>query len=275
MTRPIMLVTGATDGIGRQTALNLARQGARVLVHGRSPGRAETTVEELKSASGNPDLEPVFGDFSSLAQVRSLAQEINSRVEHLDVLVHNAGVYMKTRVLTTDGFETTFQVNHLAPFLLTELLKDKLLKAPSARIVVVSSVAHQGAYLDFQNLQGEKDFDGYSAYALSKLANLLFTFELAERLRNTRVTVNALHPGLIGTKLLNIGFGMQGVSLEQGARTPTFLAISPDVEGVTGRYFADCRRTACSSYVEDLELRRHFWDASEGLVGLFAGSSMP
>lgn len=268
MTRPTYLVTGATDGIGRQTALNLARHGARVLVHGRNRGRAQATVAELRAAADLPELIPVTGDFSSLAQVRQLAREIRSGTGRLDAIVHNAGVYMKSRVLTEDGLETTFQVNHLAPFLLTHLLLDHL--APAARIVVVSSVAHQGGYVDFSNLQGEKLFDGYSAYALSKLANLLFTVELAERLHGTSLTVNALHPGVISTKLLRAGFNMEGVDVERGARTSTYLTTSPEVEGVTGRYFMDCKTTACSLYVGDSALRERFWDTSETLARLTA-----
>lgn len=268
MTRSTILVTGATDGIGRQTALNLARTGARVLVHGRNLARVESTVAELKATTGNADLEPVHADFASLAQVRTLAENIRDRADHLDVVVHNAGVYMKSRVLTADGLETTFQVNHLAPFLLTHLLLDRLEAAGAARLVVVSSVAHQGAYVDFQNLQGEKEFDGYGAYALSKLGNLLFAFELAEKLRGTRITVNALHPGVTGTKLLREGFGMDGADVVQGAITSTYLAISPEVAGITGRYFVDCKPTACSSYVADLGLRRRFWEHTALRAGI-------
>lgn len=264
MTRPTILVTGATDGIGKQTALNLVRHGARVLVHGRNLHRAESAVAELKALSGLSCLEPVAGDFSSLAQVRTLAEDIRSRADRLDVLVHNAGVYMKARVVTVDGLETTFQVNHLASFLLTHLLLDRLEAA--ARIVVVSSVAHQGGYIDFQNLQGERLFDAYSAYASSKLANLLFAMELAERLRGTGVTVNGLHPGAIGTKLLKTGFNMEGAGVERGALTPTYLATSPEVQGVTGRYFMDCKPTSFSLYVKDEKLRGRFWEVSEGLA---------
>jgi NAD(P)-dependent dehydrogenase (short-subunit alcohol dehydrogenase family) len=268
MIRSTFLVTGATDGIGRQTALNLVRHGARVLVHGRNQARVEATVADLKRVSGAAELEPVVGDFSSFAQVRSLAEAIRSKTDRLEVLIHNAGVYMKTRVLTADGLETTFQVNHLAPFLLTHLLMDLLEAASAARVVVVSSVAHQGGYVDFQNLQGEKAFDGYSAYALSKLANLLFAFELAERLRGTRITVNGLHPGVISTKLLKVGFNMEGSDVERGARTSTYLATSPEVEGVTGRYYMECKPTASSLYAADPILRRRFWEASEALVKL-------
>ncbi len=268
MTRPTFLVTGATDGIGKQTALNLVRQGARVLVHGRSRVRAESAVAELKALSGRADLEPVAGDFSSLAQVRALAEEVRSCTDRLEVLVHNAGVYMKSRVVTEDGLETTFQVNHLAPFLLSHLLLERLQAATEARIVVVSSVAHQGGYIDFQNLQGEKVFDGYGAYALSKLANLLFAVELAERLGGTGITVNGLHPGVIGTKLLKAGFHMDGAEVPHGALTSTYLATSPEVQGVTGRYFVDCKPTVCAHYVNDPLLRNRFWAHSENLAKL-------
>lgn len=268
MTRPTFLVTGATDGIGKQTALNLALRGARVLVHGRSRARAESAVAELKVLSGMADLEPVAGDFSSLAQVRSLGEEVRSCTGRLEVLVHNAGVYMKSRVVTEDGLETTFQVNHLAPFLLSHLLLDLMQAASEARIVVVSSVAHQGGYIDFQNLQGEKVFDGYGAYALSKLANLLFAVELAERLAGTRITVNALHPGVIGTKLLKTGFHMDGAEVPHGALTSTYLATSPEVQGVTGRYFVDCKPTACARYVQDSLLRHRLWTHCEELAKL-------
>jgi NAD(P)-dependent dehydrogenase (short-subunit alcohol dehydrogenase family) len=268
MTRPTFLVTGATDGIGRQTALNLVRQGARVLVHGRNRHRAERAVAELRFAGGMPDLEPVVGDFTSLAEVRALAEEIRSRTERLDVLIHNAGVYMKERVLTKDGLETTFQVNHLAPFLLTHLLLDRLEAAPAARVVVVNSVAHQGGYIGFQNLQGERSYDAYDAYASSKLANLLFSVELAERLRDARITVNALHPGTIGTKLLREGFNMDGADVEQGARTSTYLATSPEVEGITGGFYMDCQPTASSLFAADPVLRDRLWQVSEELVGL-------
>ena len=268
MTRPIYLVTGATDGIGRQTALNLARQGARVLVHGRHPARAEAAVRELGKLSGSPELVPVSGDFASFAEVRSLAAAVRASTDRLDGLVNNAGVYMKARVLTGDGLETTFQVNHLSPFLLTHLLLPCLQAAPAARVVVVSSMAHQGGHVDFQNLQGEAAFDAYAAYALSKLGNLLFAAELAERLRDTPVTVNSLHPGVVGTKLLRAGFNMAGLDAEHGARTSTYLALSPEVAGVTGRYYADCKPTACSLYISDPILRNRFWDVSEQLVGL-------
>ena len=270
MTRPTVLVTGATDGIGRQTALNLARLGARVLVHGRNRHRAEAAAEALRAAGGGA-VEPVAGDFASLAQVRSLAGAVLSLTDRLDFLVHNAGVYMKTRAMTEDGLETTFQVNHLAPFLLTHLLLDRLKAAPAARIVVVTSVAHQGGYIDFQNLQGERAYDAYDAYASSKLANLLFSIELADRLKATRITVNALHPGTIGTKLLREGFNMGGADVEHGARTSTYLATSPEVEGSTGGFYMDCQLTASSLFAADPALRARLWEVSETLARLAPG----
>ncbi len=264
-----VLVTGATDGIGKETARELARQGARVLLHGRDAGRAATARREIRSSTGNDQVDVVLADFTSLDQVRALAGEVHGLTERLHVLVDNAGVYQQRRHLTEDRLETTFQVNHLAPFLLTNLLLDLLLAAAPARIVVVSSAVHQRAPVDLTDLQGEKRYDGYSAYGLSKLGNLLFTYELAERLRGAGVTVNALHPGAVSTKLLHAGFRASGgASPRDGARTAVYLAASPGVEGVNGGYFVDERQTTSSPASYSRELRAAFWSASERLTGL-------
>jgi NAD(P)-dependent dehydrogenase (short-subunit alcohol dehydrogenase family) len=263
-----ILVTGSTDGIGKQTALSLARMGATVLLHGRDAHRGEAALKEITAATGNGRLDYFSADFASMRQVRELARNIQERYDSLDVLINNAGVYMNTRVLTEDGCETTFAVNHLAPFLLTHLLLDLLNKRSQARIITVSSVAHQRGRFEPGNLQGEESFSPYGAYALSKLANVLFTVELAVRMQGTGVTANCLHPGVIGTKLLRKGFSITGDSLEAGAETPVFLATSPAVEGLSGRYFLNRKEVRLSPHAVDARDRMQLWYASEKLVGL-------
>ncbi len=261
-----ILITGATDGIGRQVALDCLRRGMHVLVHARSRARGQPVLEELK-AVGPGEAELVVGDLASLAEVRALAREVRGRVGHLDVLVNNAAVHMEERVLTVDGFETTFAVNHLAPFLLTGLLLEPLRAARAARVVNVSSMAHEVGQLDFDNLQGERRFDGFNAYALSKLANVLFTLEAAERLRCTAVTANCLHPGVVTTKLLTRGFGITGVPVERGSRIVTHLALAPELEGVTGQYYVECRPALPIACSRESGIRSAFWAFTEGLVG--------
>jgi NAD(P)-dependent dehydrogenase (short-subunit alcohol dehydrogenase family) len=266
------LVTGATDGIGRETARELARRGARVIVHGRDVRRAETARRDICESTGSDDVEVVAGDFTSLRQVRALDRQVRGLTDRLHVLVDNAGVYQARRHLTEDGLETTFQVNFVAPFVLTHLLLDLILKDPPSRIVVVSSAVHQRAALDMSDLQGQRGYDGYTAYGVSKLADLLFTYELADRLRDTGVTVNALHPGAVSTKLLHAGFRASGgMSPREGARTAVYLAASPDVQGVTGTFFVDERAASSSPASYNRELRRRFWDLGERLGGLAGG----
>ena len=266
-----VMVTGATDGLGLETARELACRGARVILHGRNAGRAEAARREIRASSGNDEVEVVLADFASLHQVRMLADEVRGLTDGLHVLVNNAGVYQERRHVTEDGLETTFQVNYLAPFLLTNLLLDLLLAGAPSRVVVVSSAVHQRAPVDLDDLQGERRYDGYSAYGLSKLGNLLFTYELAERLRGSGVTVNSLHPGAVATKLLRAGFRSSGgLSPRDGAQTAVYLAASPEVEGVTGKYFVDKRVASSSPASHSRELRAAFWERSELLAGLAA-----
>jgi len=263
-----MLVTGATDGIGKQTALALAASGARVFVHGRDRRSTGAACDEIRAAKPGARVEPVAADLSSLSQVRSLASELRSRTGELHVLVHNAGVFMKHRQLSADGYELTFAVNYLAPFLLTALLLDLLVASAPARVVTVSSVAHERGRLDFEDLQSTRSFDGYRAYAASKLANVLFAFELAARTRLDRITSNALHPGVVTTKLLFAGFGTTGISPAEGSRTSVFLASSPEVEGITGLFYHQCRPVRVAPAAESEELRDRLWKVSEQLAGL-------
>lgn len=260
-----VLVTGATDGIGKQTALELAQRGASVLLHGRNADKGRKALEEIRERTDNKKLYFLCYDFASLKDVRAMAEDVRKRFEKLDVLINNAGVYMKNPALSEEGLEMTFAVNHLAHFLLSNLLKNLLLKSASSRVITVSSVTHQGGRLDFGNLRAEKDFDGYQAYADSKLANVLFAYAFARRLEGAGVTSNALHPGVIGTKLLRAGFGPGGASVERGARTPVYLACSSEVEKVSGAYFEDGKQTRSAPDTYDIELQDRLWQVSKDL----------
>jgi retinol dehydrogenase-14 len=266
-----MLVTGSTDGIGKETALELARRGATVILHGKNPGRCQQALDEAVRVTRNRSLGCFAADLGSLQEVRRLAHDIVAQYDRLDVLINNAGIFMTSRVLSADGYEMTFAVNHLAPFLLTHMLLDLLKKSAPSRVITVSSVSHRRARLDLEDLQGEKHFTGYGAYALSKLGNVLFTSELAARLRGSGVTAMCLHPGVIGTKLLREGFGgMSGGSVKLGAETPVFLASAPDPEGLTGKYFIQRKEEQPTPLVHDLVLRKQFWDLSARLCGIYA-----
>ena len=263
-----ILITGSTDGIGKQTACKLAQMGAAVILHGRNTERARMAAEEIRHSIPAAAVEYTAADFSSLQEVRALGADIQSRFPRLDVLINNAGVYMNEYILTQDRYEMTFGVNYLAPFLLTNLLLDLLKQSRPSRIVHVSSISHTNGRLDFDNLQGEKKFDPYSAYALSKLANILFSCELASRLKGTGVTSNALHPGVINTKLLRRGFNIHGADVQSGAETPVFLASSPQVAQTTGKFFVQCKETFPSPIAENARLRSALWKESEQLAGL-------
>lgn len=264
----IALVTGSTDGIGKETARQLAALGATVLVHGRNATRCQATQDEIRQATGNSRVDYFVADLASQKQVRQLAAEISARYDRLHVLINNAGVILLNRQVTEDGLETSFAVNHLAPFLLTHLLLDLLKRSAPARIITVSSTVHYDERIDFKNLQGERRYNGVVAYKVAKLGNVLFTLELAERLKGTGVTANCLHPGVVTTKLLDTGWGWTGVSLAQGAALSVYLASSPEVEEVTGAYFEQTTPYKASSQAYDLRLRRTFWEVSAKLAGI-------
>lgn len=268
MEPKVILITGATDGIGKETARELAHMGHHVLVHGRDAARGQAVVADIRRTTKNPHIDLVLADFSEMQQVRQLAAHILNQYLHLDCLINNAGVFSRERVETPDGLELTFAVNHLAPFLLTNLLLERLKASAPARIVTVSSGTHASGRIEIDNLQGEKHYSGYSAYANSKLANVLFAYELADELRGTHVTSNALHPGVITTKLLKAGYNMTGASLREGAATPVYLAVSPDVEGVTGKYFVNQRETPSAPMTHDRDLQQRLRAVSAELVGL-------
>ena len=273
-----VVVTGATSGIGRATAVGLAKLDSRLILVGRDAGRAEETVAAIRKATGRKDVEVVRGDFARQAEVRRVADELLARTEAIHVLVNNAGVTMMKRTTTPDGFETTFAVNHLGYFLLTGLLLPRLrAAAPGARIVNVASDAHRWGPLDFDDLQNEREYKGLRVYGQSKTANLLFTRELARRLAGSGVTANALHPGAVATRLgrgsgllvdgLQRLVGLFMKSPERGAETSLFLATAPELEGVNGRYFADKREKQPRPHASDDALASRLWDVSEDLTG--------
>jgi len=274
-----VLITGGTGGIGRAAAIGLAGMGARVGITGRDRARAVDAAAAITRASGNPAVDVFVADMSSQAEVRRLATGVLATYPRLDVLLNNVGGFWAHRHLTADGLEQTFALNHLAPFLLTNLLVDRLIASSPARVVNVSSGAHSMGKIDFDDLMGERDYSGSRAYNQSKLANVLFTYELARRLEGTGVTANALHPGLTNT-----AFSAEDPALgllvrimrpfmrspAKGADTAVYLANAPDAEGITGRYFADrkARKTSASSY--DTAAAARLWQVSAELVGLAA-----
>ncbi|HEX8273236.1 MAG TPA: SDR family oxidoreductase [Longimicrobiaceae bacterium] len=268
------VVTGANAGIGRATALALARMGARVGMVSRSRERGEAAREEVVRGSGGGAVDLFVADLSAQAQVRRLAAEIRERYDRLDVLVNNAAVYTAKRTLSPDGIELQLAVDHLAPFLLTRLLLDLLERSAPARVVTVGSEAHRGVRLEWEDLQGERRYRGLRAYRMAKLANLLFTRELARRTAGTGVTANAVHPGVVGTELLFGGWGPLRLlkrflrTPEQGARVIVRLASAPELEGVTGRYFRDEGEIRPSAAALDDEAARRLWRVSEELTGL-------
>jgi retinol dehydrogenase-14 len=278
MTGRTVLVTGGSGGIGKETARGIAALGARVAITGRDVRRAGGAAADIR-APGGPPVEVFVGDMSVQSEVRRLGAELLAGLPRIDVLVNNVGGFWNSRHVTPDGLEHTFALNHLAPFLLTHLLAGRLIEAAPARVVTVSSDAQRLGRIDFDDLQGERSWSGQRAYNQSKLANLLFTYELARRLRGSGVTANAVHPGIVRT-----GFGaedpgrIQRVIMpfapllmktpERGALTSIHVASSPEVEGVTGRYFANCRPRRSSRRSYDQDDARRLWTVSAGLVGV-------
>jgi retinol dehydrogenase 14 len=278
MGEKICLITGATSGIGKATAMGLANMGASVVMVGRDRGRGEAALAEIKEKSGNTSVDLMLADVSSQEQLRRLADEFKEAYPRLDVLINNAGVFRSKRITTADGLEMTFAINHLAYFLLTNLLLDVLKASAPSRIVNVSSGDHGNGTIDFDDLQGEKGYKGAKAYSQSKLANVLFTYELARRLEGTGVTANCLHPGVVRT---NFGSGVSGVfgfmvralrplmkSPEKGAETSIYLASSPEVESLSGRYFVKKAEARSSDVSYDERLARRLWEVSAELTNL-------
>jgi NAD(P)-dependent dehydrogenase (short-subunit alcohol dehydrogenase family) len=280
MTGKLVLITGGNAGIGKETAVGLASKGAHVVVTSRDATRGADAVAEIKQRSGNDAVDVMALDLARLASVREFAAAFLDRYDRLDVLIDNAGLVLASRSVTEDGNETTFQVNHLGHFLLTELLRDRLVASAPARVIVVASNAHTTARhgLDFDDLQSERKYRSFGVYGKTKLANILFTRELARRLLGTGVTANSVHPGFVASRFGRDGdTGLIGklmmplvrpfaLNATQGAQTSIYLASDPAVEGITGAYWVKCAPVAPSDAAVDDEAARKLWDISEQLV---------
>jgi NAD(P)-dependent dehydrogenase (short-subunit alcohol dehydrogenase family) len=275
----ICMVTGATSGIGLYTALEIARMGAFVIIIGRNEEKCITTVRRIKEESGNNSVAYLLADLSSQDQIHGLVKKFYDQFGHLDVLVNNAGGFFLKRKLSMDGIEMTFALNHLSYFLLTNLLLDALKASPSARVINVSSGSHQGKHLDFHDLQLEKFYNPIEAYGRSKLANILFTYELARRLKGTQITTNALTPGMVATDiwkkvnplltpLLYPVIRWFGKTSVEGAQTSVYLATSPDMNGVTGKYYIDQRPVNSDRVSYDVVTAQRLWQISSEFVHL-------
>ena len=278
LTGRTCLVTGATSGIGEETALGLARRGARVLIVGRSRERGERSLARVRAESGNDTVELLLADLASLSEIRQLAREVLEACPQLHVLVNNAALVTLRRTTSVDGFETMFAVNHLAYFALTNLLLERLVASAPARIVNVASNAHRFGRIDLDDLQSERRFGAMRSYGRTKFANILFTTELARRLEGTGVTANCLHPGGVATRLGRDN-GLLGrvatrllkpflLTPARGAATSLHLATAPELEAVSGRYFAKRREAQPSPGAQDPALARRLWELSAELTGL-------
>jgi retinol dehydrogenase 12 len=282
MKDKVCVITGGTDGIGKAAAYALAVQGARLLIHGRDPDKGARAVAELKARSGNQNIELLQADFGSLAEVRRLAAAVMQRTPRVDVLVNNAGSIFVKRALSKDGYEKTFAVNHLAPFLLTHLLLDTLKSSGPARIVTTASNAHRNAKIVFDDLQTTHKYSPMGAYGTSKLANILFTRALAKRLQGTAVTATCVHPGFVRTnfgannehdvsaliKRIYLFIARFARSPEKGAETVVYLAASPQVQGESGGYYFDCKLIPPTAAAQDDAAAERLWQVSAQLVGI-------
>ena len=282
MNGKICMITGANSGIGKATALGLAKLGATVIIVCRNKSRGETALAETKEKSGNENLDLMMVDLASQESVRQLVKDFEERYRHLHVLINNAGTYFTKRQVTVDGIEATFAVNYLTRFLLTNLLLRTLKNSSPARIINVAGAYHSKGAIDFDDLQKKKDYDGAGANNQSKLADILCTYELARRLKGTGVTVNCLHPGAVATNLVEKDPNYPSLlkflyklfkpflkSPEKGAETSIYLASSPEVEGVTGKYFVDKKESKSSKESYDESVSKRLWEVSAKLTKIY------
>jgi NAD(P)-dependent dehydrogenase (short-subunit alcohol dehydrogenase family) len=286
MRGKVCVVTGATSGIGEVAATELARRGARVIIVGRSPERCAATLERIRTQTGATAVESLVADLSSQADVHRLADQVRERCDRLDVLLNNAGGMFLDRRESVDGIELTLALNHLSYFLLTKELLPLLKASAPSRIINVASDAHRGGSIAFDDIQGRGRYGGWKAYQQSKLANILFTYELARRLEGTGVTANSLHPGFVRTNffkdftgwvglITKLGASLVAIGPEEGARTSIYLATSPEVAGVSGQYFVKCKSVRSSPRSHDRAAADRLWRLSEELTGQAATVAMP
>jgi NAD(P)-dependent dehydrogenase (short-subunit alcohol dehydrogenase family) len=272
------VITGATSGIGLETAARLGALGARLVLVGRNPDKGNRAIGRLRADVPGVAVEMHYADLSRPDEIRRLAAALLDTVSRIDVLVNNAGALFANRNTTPDGLELTFALNHMAYFRLTSLLRDRLIASAPARVINVASEAHRDSHLGFEDLQCSRHYSGWTAYKRSKLANILFTRELARRLEGTGVTANCLHPGFVATSFgdNNRGFWRFGISIgkliaaipvRRGAETPVYLASSPDLEGISGKYFSKCREARPDTAAEDDKAAARLWQESERLIG--------
>lgn len=269
MAQPVILVTGSTDGIGKATAAELlSRGGAAVIIHGKSEKEVRVAQRELAKRSGGERPDTVTADFSDMDQIRWMAEDLLTRYSSLNVLINNAGTYQKTRQFSEQGIELTFAVNYLAPFLLTGLLLPLLRKGAPARIVTVASSAHEDVdRIDWNDLPAWYHYRAWDAYALSKFADITFTYMLARKIAGTGVTVNCLHPGVTNTHILKTAFpGVSGISPEEGAQTSVYLALSPHVTPISGRYFDGKKAVPSSKLTRNRTVQERLWKLGEELT---------
>ena len=270
MTGKVCLITGANSGIGYETSKALAKMGARVVMACRNEAKAKQAQQEIIIESGNPDVDLLIADMSSLDSVRSLADTVKNKYSRLDVLINNAGIMNSVKEMSVDGYEMQYAVHQLGPFLLTHLLLDLLKASAPSRVINLSSKLHSMAKIEFDNLQAEKKFGAFKTYSMSKLAHLMFSYSLAQRLEGSGVTVNAVHPGVIGSNLGSTP-GLVKIfmkSPKRGAETSVFLASSPSMAKVTGKYFIDCKPARSSKRSYDQDVADRLWELALEQTGL-------
>jgi NAD(P)-dependent dehydrogenase (short-subunit alcohol dehydrogenase family) len=276
MNGKVCLVTGATDGIGKVSARVLAELGAKVIIVGRNPEKSAIVLAELRSISGNENIDLLMADLAVMQEVRDLAEQVISRYDRIDVLLNNAGGYFTKHEITSDGLEMTFALNHMSYFLLTNKLMELLKYSAPARIVNVSSNAHYGVDMEFENLNGEQEYKAWKAYQKSKLANVLFTYELLKKVPGN-ITVNCLHPGFVATNfghnnggffgpVLKIAQRISAIDPEEGAKTSIFLCSAPEVKGVSGKYFYKCQPKTSSRESRNMDTGKRLWQISSDIA---------
>ena len=276
MNGKVCLVTGATDGIGKVSARVLAELGAKVIIVGRNPEKSAIVLAELRSISGNENIDLLMADLAVMQEVRDLAEQVISRYDRIDVLLNNAGGYFTKHEITSDGLEMTFALNHMSYFLLTNKLMELLKYSAPARIVNVSSDAHYGVDMEFENLNGEQEYKAWKAYQKSKLANVLFTYELLKKVPGN-ITVNCLHPGFVATNfghnnggffgpVLKIAQRVSAIDPEEGAKTSIFLCSAPEVKGVSGKYFYKCQPKTSSRESRNMNTGKRLWQISSDIT---------